>query len=247
MTSSIKLSLDMFYIGRDIYKNGRHEGNFYLQNGMVPKRRNPCPALPCPSLPCHPSSFYTNPSLSHHDPNSFRDKHDNPRQIYTPMVSKEASIIINRIHFQLTPRTFHQYSKNKETRGGLSFRLKRQRLLVPYKVRWKENGKTARARPKAKEQRESSHQPRRSPRVHPNLPPECSSAQRGASSQMSPDHRSQLPCDYPPRLLDLPGKSASGWTTRMCLVSASLRENVFSSVHKWQRTFCLRLLWIVSS
>ena len=52
---------------------------------------------------------------------------------------------------------------------------------------------------------------------------------------------------YPPRLFVLPGKSKSGWTTRMCLVSASFRENVFSSVHKPQRTFCLRLLWIVSS
>lgn len=45
----------------------------------------------------------------------------------------------------------------------------------------------------------------------------------------------------------LPTQSTSGWTTRMCLVSASLREKVFSSVHRWQRTFCLRELWIVSS
>lgn len=33
----------------------------------------------------------------------------------------------------------------------------------------------------------------------------------------------------------------------MCLVSASLREKVFSSRHIGQRTFCLRLLCIVSS
>lgn len=30
----------------------------------------------------------------------------------------------------------------------------------------------------------------------------------------------------------LPGKSTSGCTTRICLVKASLRENVFSSVHR---------------
>jgi hypothetical protein len=30
----------------------------------------------------------------------------------------------------------------------------------------------------------------------------------------------------------LPTQSTSGWTTRICLVSASLREKVFSSVHK---------------
>ena len=51
----------------------------------------------------------------------------------------------------------------------------------------------------------------------------------------------------PPRRLCLPGKSISGWTTRMWRVRASLRENVFSSTHKAQRTFCLRALWIVSS
>ena len=45
----------------------------------------------------------------------------------------------------------------------------------------------------------------------------------------------------------LPGQSISGWTTRMCRVSASFREKVFSSVHRWHRTFCLRALWIVSS
>lgn len=50
-----------------------------------------------------------------------------------------------------------------------------------------------------------------------------------------------------PRRRCLPGQSTSGCTTRMCRVSASLRENVFSSVHRWQRTFCLRALWIVSS
>lgn len=51
----------------------------------------------------------------------------------------------------------------------------------------------------------------------------------------------------PPRLRCLPGKSTSGCTTRIWRVSASLRENVFSSTHRAQRTFCLRALWIVSS
>ena len=46
---------------------------------------------------------------------------------------------------------------------------------------------------------------------------------------------------------DFPASSVSGCTTRMCLVKASLRENVFSSVHRLQRTFNLRLLWMVSS
>lgn len=50
-----------------------------------------------------------------------------------------------------------------------------------------------------------------------------------------------------PRRRCLPGQSTSGCTTRMCRVSASLRLKVFSSVHRWQRTFCLRALWIVSS
>lgn len=45
----------------------------------------------------------------------------------------------------------------------------------------------------------------------------------------------------------LPGQFTSGCTTRMCRVSASLREKVFSSVHKWHRTFCFFALWIVSS
>lgn len=54
--------------------------------------------------------------------------------------------------------------------------------------------------------------------------------------------------DYSPFLPLRPKFSdTSGCTTRICRVSASLRENVFSSRHKWQRTFCLRLLWIVSS
>jgi len=52
--------------------------------------------------------------------------------------------------------------------------------------------------------------------------------------------------DLPP-LFPLPPMSTSGWTTLMCRVKASLRENVFSSTHKWHRTLCLRLLWIVSS
>lgn len=51
----------------------------------------------------------------------------------------------------------------------------------------------------------------------------------------------------PRRDLCLPGKSTSGCTTRMCLVSASLREKVFSSTQSAQRTFCLRALWMVSS
>lgn len=51
----------------------------------------------------------------------------------------------------------------------------------------------------------------------------------------------------PPRLRCLPGKSTSGCTTRMWRVSASLREKVFSSTQRAQRTFCLRALWIVSS
>jgi hypothetical protein len=51
----------------------------------------------------------------------------------------------------------------------------------------------------------------------------------------------------PPRLRCLPGKSTSGCTTRMWRVNASLREKVFSSTQRAQRTFCLRALWIVSS
>lgn len=35
-----------------------------------------------------------------------------------------------------------------------------------------------------------------------------------------------------PRRRCFPGQSTSGWTTRMCRVSASLREKVFSSVHR---------------
>lgn len=50
-----------------------------------------------------------------------------------------------------------------------------------------------------------------------------------------------------PRLLCLPGKSTSGCTTRMCLVSASLREKVLSSTHNAHLTFCLRTLCMVSS
>lgn len=50
-----------------------------------------------------------------------------------------------------------------------------------------------------------------------------------------------------PRRRCLPGQSTSGCTTRMCRVRASLRLKVFSSVHKWHRTFSLRALWIVSS
>jgi hypothetical protein len=46
----------------------------------------------------------------------------------------------------------------------------------------------------------------------------------------------------PPRLRCFPGKSTSGCTTRMCRVNASLREKVFSSTQRAQRTFCLRAL-----
>lgn len=50
-----------------------------------------------------------------------------------------------------------------------------------------------------------------------------------------------------PRRPRLPIVSTSGCTTRMCRVSASLREKVFSSRHMGHLTFCLRPLWIVSS
>ena len=52
---------------------------------------------------------------------------------------------------------------------------------------------------------------------------------------------------WAPRLRCLPGKSTSGCTTRICLVRASLRLNVFSSTHSAHRTFCFRTLCIVSS
>lgn len=62
-----------------------------------------------------------------------------------------------------------------------------------------------------------------------------------------PSSRTLAQSWFPPRLRCFPGKSTSGCTTRMWRVSASLRENVFSSTHSAQRTFCFRALWIVSS
>lgn len=72
------------------------------------------------------------------------------------------------------------------------------------------------------------------------------SDRRGRSQHQHRNYRSSHSW-FPPRRRCLPGKSTSGWTTRMCRVRASFRENVFSSTHSAHRTFCLRALWIVSS